>query len=400
MLILNLTRGKSTWMVPLRLPATPAEIGEAYSKLDLISKDESSTHIASVVSELGFLDGYLRDKHLDSFDEVNELARRIDRMNEQERRTLEGALAAESISSAADVLRIADSLKDYFFIAGVTTEKELGRLLIDSGYMDVPESIRPYLDYAAIGTEYYAERGGAFTAEGYTLRRNNAEPLLPWAEEQQMPIFRLFLRSPDWQKYNDEPCVLELPATPEQFREAREKLGVSDLADASLVRVECLIERLEPYIPLHKPDLTLLQDLAVLLSADLESGGEKLALAVFDANRPDSLAAACDLAIELDRSELLQTGLEEYGRNALYDLCADLEIEATIDGFMDWEAFGLHMMEEDGVVFTHFGCIQKAEPSPQRLILLGERIKDLSPGVAGRIKAMLGQEQRQEQTMY
>lgn len=39
------------------------------------------------------------------------------------------------------------------------------------------EIAKPYLDYAAIGTEYYAERGGAFTGSGYALRRKNAEPL-------------------------------------------------------------------------------------------------------------------------------------------------------------------------------------------------------------------------------
>ena len=34
-------------------------------------------------------------------------------------------------------------------------------------YRDFAEADNPYLDYATIGTKYYAERGGTFTAYGY-----------------------------------------------------------------------------------------------------------------------------------------------------------------------------------------------------------------------------------------
>ena len=48
MLILNLTRGDSGTRVPLRLPATPADVGDAYAKLDQISKKEKETRIPNV----------------------------------------------------------------------------------------------------------------------------------------------------------------------------------------------------------------------------------------------------------------------------------------------------------------------------------------------------------------
>ena len=80
MMILNLTRGKSDMRVPLRLPATPADIGEAYSKLDEISTNAKQTRIASVISEVGFLDEFFRDKQPECFVQLNELARRINRM--------------------------------------------------------------------------------------------------------------------------------------------------------------------------------------------------------------------------------------------------------------------------------------------------------------------------------
>jgi hypothetical protein len=78
MLILNLTRGDSGIRVPLHLPATPADVGDVYAKLDQISKKEKLTRIASVVSDSKFLERYFRDKLLDPLDELNELAERLD----------------------------------------------------------------------------------------------------------------------------------------------------------------------------------------------------------------------------------------------------------------------------------------------------------------------------------
>ena len=177
MMILNLTRGKSGLRVPLRLPASQEEIDAACEKLDEIVNQNEPTRIASVVSEVGFLDRYLRDRQPDSFSDLNALARRLEDMDQQQRRVFDGALCAECIEGLPDILRVASSLNDYIFINGVTTEKELGRFLVDSGYKSFPEEVKPYLDYHAIGVEYYCERGGAFSAYGYTLRRSSAEPV-------------------------------------------------------------------------------------------------------------------------------------------------------------------------------------------------------------------------------
>ena len=177
MMVLNLTRGKSGLRVPLRLPASQEEIDAAYTKLDEVGDRKLPARIASVVSEISFLDRYLRDQKPDSFSELNALAKKVEDMDQQQRRVFDGALCAECIKGLPDILRAASSLNDYIFINGVTTEKELGRFLVDSGYKSFPEEVKPYLDYQAIGVEYYCERGGAFTAYGYTLRRSSAEPV-------------------------------------------------------------------------------------------------------------------------------------------------------------------------------------------------------------------------------
>lgn len=361
MLILNLTRGRSNWRVPLSLPSTAGEIAEAYSQLDQISEKEQSTRIAGVLSEVSFFDGFFRDKYPDSFDELNELAQRLERMNEQELRTLDGALNMESVGSVADILRFTDSLKDYIFVNGVTTEKDLGRFLVDTGYKGFPEKVRPYLDYAAIGAEYCAERGGAFTAWGFTLRRRGMESLSPKEREWWKSIFRAYLQTPAWQSKSSKPYALDLPATTEQMCAAQNELEVPDLEEAELLRAECLSQPFMPYIPLQEPDFAQLRDLSVILSASMDDYGKALVLAVYDMKRPQDLTQACELSQEIWRYELV-TDVEGYGRNALYELCEDQEIVDTVDGFVDWDSFGRHMLEADGLVFTEHGYVRLSDP--------------------------------------
>ena len=236
-------------------------------------------------------------------------------MDEQELRIFDGALNAESINGITDILHIADSLKDYIFVNGVTTEKELGRFLVDSGYKGFSESVKPYLDYAAIGTEYYAERGGAFTGSGYTLRRRNAEPMI--SEQNKTTVFRVHLRTGGMRRLGQDPYVLALPASDEQLRYAKDELNIEDFEEAAVVKVECTPEYLQRYLPLNDPDIYLLNEIAENLI--MAWGGEnsfKL-MSVLAAKRPSTLEDAIDLFVRLNAYELVQCGTEEYGRNAL-----------------------------------------------------------------------------------
>ena len=360
-MILNLTRGNSSMRVPLRLPATPADVGVAYAKLDQISPAEHATRISSVISEVTFLDSFFRDKRLDALDELNELAEKVNSMTEQEKLTLDGALNAESINGISDLLHIADSLKDYIFITGVTTEKELGRFLVDSGYKGFSESVKPYLDYAAIGTEYYAERGGAFTGSGYTLRRKNAEPMI----KEQKPIFRLNLQSTVMRTHGQEPITLELPAGEDRLRRVMEALNVEDFAEARIIEAKCESSLFQRYIPLVSPNVYVLEELAECLS-DIDARGETFKmLAVLDLKKPATAEEAARLATELGNYEEPHCNEEDYGKEAILRLCGDQEIVDTIDGFIDWQEFGLYMMEQDGFVYAEHGFIREKEcPQP------------------------------------
>ena len=360
MLILTLTRGNSGMRVSLRLPATPADVGEAYAKLDQISKNEKKTRIAGVVSENEFLERFFQDKPFGPLDDLNELAKRLDNMDEQELQTFEGALNAESINGIQDIFRVADSLKDYVFISGVTTEKELGEYLVASGYKGFSEDAKPYLDYAAIGTEYYAERGGAFTAHGYTLRRSSAQSLT--AEKKEEPIFRVNLQTREMRLQRIKPVTLELPAGETRLRYVKNALNIQNFSEATVESAYCVNRFFKGTIPLQEPDVEHLAELADRLSKIFAQGDEFKMLSLLSAKRPATLEDALRLAEELGTYEIIPGSEEDYGKAALLELCGDEEILEVLDGFVDWQDFGLYLMEHDGIISTQYGAIRKVEP--------------------------------------
>lgn len=174
MLDLHLTRGEHNDWVTLRLPTSPAEIGEVYAWLDCISTCVDDTRIAAVSSSVPNIRQYIRNSDLNDIKKLNRLAGQIDSMDQSTAQTFAGALDAESINELDDVVRIAEHISDYVRIKGVTSDRELGKYLLEHGFLeDCPENVKPYLDTLAIGVEYYSKCGGAYTADGYVLRKEN-----------------------------------------------------------------------------------------------------------------------------------------------------------------------------------------------------------------------------------
>lgn len=181
MITLHLTRADDYEGVYLPLPTSPAEIGEAWAALDNISDDVASTRIVGAVSNVWGIGQYLKNTDVNDsgqFEKLNRIAEITGGLGRDECRTFEGALNAESVSSLDDVIAIGERLDQYLLLSEVSTDRELGAYLVETGVMPFDESVQPYLDYAKIGIEYYSDHGGAYTAGGYVLRRDSAEQAL------------------------------------------------------------------------------------------------------------------------------------------------------------------------------------------------------------------------------
>lgn len=188
MLKLHLTRADNYEGVYLQLPATPAEIGEAWAGLDNISDEISSTRIVGAISEVGNIGRYLKSADVNDPEQMKKLnciAEIVNTLDNDECRLLEGALTAESVNGLDEVIAIGERLNQYLLIPHITNDRELGICLVITGVKPFDMSIRPYLDYARIGVEYYSEHGGAYTAGGYVVRRDSVEQELRYVFDNQ-----------------------------------------------------------------------------------------------------------------------------------------------------------------------------------------------------------------------
>lgn len=359
-MILTLARDKSGKCVGLRLPATSTDIGAVYAKLDAISTDERKTYILRADTGIGALDRWLRDRKMDGpsyYNELGELSEKIDRMSDTERKTFDGALTGSASERVTDLLRIADSLDEYIFIHGVTTEKELGRFLVDSGYKGFPESVKPYLDYNAIGIEYHAEHDGAFTGDGYTLRRSSAEPMIT---EQERPIvFTVYLRTGGMRNLGQDPFKLTLPASDAQLQYAKDSLNIEDFEEATILQITGLEKLPLNEIPREDMDVWQLNGFAEeLVIADATQDRNKIRSAL-EMEKPTTLDEATGIIMHPENYVMVRDTCEEYGRKALLKLTGDQEVVDTVDGFIDWGEFGEQMMAEAGIVSTEYGMIRR-----------------------------------------
>ncbi len=158
-MVLILTRGGSTMRVPLRLPASPSEEMEAFERLDTISTNMSATRVAEAVSPIPNLARYIKNVYFDgsNYEKLKQLAERLDPLTETEQHIFNGALEAENVCGLDDILDIADHLEDYELNEDVICDRDLGGWLVQHDVLGIsfPETVRPYLDYVAIGAEYY-----------------------------------------------------------------------------------------------------------------------------------------------------------------------------------------------------------------------------------------------------
>lgn len=360
MIQLKLSVDKAKEGVALNLPATPAEISEACAWFECINIAPSEVKIIGAYSSVPNLWQYISSADIHSsedMEKLNTLARKVNDMDRQQESVFSGALDAESINGLDDVLKLTDHLDRYILLHGVTTDRELGAFLVDSGYKDFPERVRPYLDYAGIGAEYYAERGGAYTAAGYIQRREASQV----QSEKDGAVFRLFLHTDQGKSYR-----LSLPAEEEELDRALRCLDIEDFTQCRIDRTDCL-----PYLAEMIPDECIsvedANDLAGGIDDMRQRDGELMKyLSVLAVEQPETFTEAYQLAMELDDYERMPDDLDEYGRTVLRRAGMTEEQINTIDGYMDFALLGQYAMQEDGTRRTEFGLVRRcSEPFPE-----------------------------------
>ena len=366
MIRLKLSNKGANEGVNLDLPATPAEIGEAFSWFERIGVDLSTVRIAGVNSPVPTLGQYILRADIHDPEQMkmlNELADSIGQMDDREWNIFAGALDAESINGLDDVLKLSKRLGDYIILPNVRTDTELGRILVDTGYKNFPEAVQPYLDYRAIGAEYYAENGGAYGPGGYVRRKSSLEQ----APEHREALITLHLLTQRVAETMAEPYRLILPATDEELDQAKAQIGVDQFTEATIVKAEFGKPYLAELIPQDCICVEDANELALGIEEMTQRDGELLKfLAVLSVEQPETMTDALRFAMELDDYERITEGTYEYGQSVLRRHGADDELLEAMDGYMDFAKLGEDSMVEDGVRQTEFGLIRRcSSPFPE-----------------------------------
>ena len=354
--------------VVLKLPATPAEVSETCAWFERLGIAPGEVRIIGVNSPIRTIGQYISGADIHNAGDMvklNELAAAIDKMDSRQQNIFAGALDAESINSLDDVLKLSKRLDDYIILPNINSDTEMGRFLVDTGYKNFPEAVQPYLDYRAIGAEYYAENGGAYGSGGYVRRKSSLEQI----SEHRDALITLYLLTKRMAGTMVDPYRLSLPATDEELDQVKARLGVDHFTEATIVKAEFGRPYLAELIPQDCICVEDANELALGIEEMTQRNGELLKfLAVLSVEQPETMTDALRFAVELDDYERITEGTYEYGQAVLRRHGADNELLEAMDGYMDFGKLGEDAMVEDGVCQTEFGFIRRcSSPFPKEM---------------------------------
>ena len=364
---------KRLWMeLPIKDdPQMIKTIGKLAS-LMVQDQTEANLHITDVDAPVPNLKKYiLTEGYENSLEKMNLLAHRVAVMGETDLRKFAGALDIESINSIDDIQRVADSLGDYELFPDVSSDRELGVYLVESGDVEIPRDMIPYIDYARVGAEYYANNSCAYGDNCLVTKKYETGP-------QRAVIFDLKVTSDYYQSTSKPPVRITLPAPPVKLTDIARQLGImgGDINGCRIVERTCPKDILRDLVP-ETADVSSLNGLAIEIESLTDKQLYKLC-AVLEAERPDTAARAMEIAFGLDDYEVVKSAAHpaDYGYHVLCESNheeRDIEVVEEIKDFVDFEKYGEWRMEEDGVRQTGFGMVRRiSEPfEPEERMKMG-----------------------------
>lgn len=331
MIQLFMKRSGSPAIVPLHFPASHDAMTEAVSRLDEASRT-GKTEIVEIKSVIANLPSYLSGLDPDSrtqLAQLNQLSSIIAKMDSRERNIYAGALDGSSINDLSDMIRVAEQVPDYILIPNVNSDVTLGRYVAVAGQIQgdprFPEAAWPYLDFAKIGAEYYADHGGAYTHAGYVLRKQDDALVREKKSKVQLDLSSAKAQA-----------IVCLPATKEELERVKRTLGIDCFAEAAITRVSFSVPYMDEHIPTTGVCVEDANELAWAIEGMQCDDGELLKyLSVLSVEQPGTMQEALRYAMNLDDYERIPEDAYEYGQTVLRRIGADDELVDTIDGYID-----------------------------------------------------------------
>ena len=248
------------------------------------------------------------------------------------------------IREAGASLHYDDGMRHGFLVLGVGRNDGI---LVDTQGAD-------YARYSA-----FIPNARSLLTPDIAIDRSHILPTEPWRDEGQDEMLRMTLRvdgKPDY--------TLILPADEKYLDAVKACLDIDVFADAML----CDICFKVPYIGefICDTDCPAVEDsneFAEKLEAIWQKDGMLLTYAaVLEAEQPEALRGALELLQNLDNYQRI-VDTYGYGQQRLQEtLELDDEAICELDGYMDFEKYGVDCMENDHVIETEFGRLRRLDP--------------------------------------
>lgn len=153
----------------LDLPATDEEIENAIKQLNITTITEGDGFFVSDTStDLNIEGDFLQACNMEQLNEINEIMKQIDDLNEWELEELNAILEYTGSNYFQEGWEIFEN-RNYCYYGNVSSLYDLGEQAVEEGYLDVPDNLVNYIDYEAVGRCIDCSSSGMFTRDGYII---------------------------------------------------------------------------------------------------------------------------------------------------------------------------------------------------------------------------------------
>lgn len=149
----------------VKLPVPPEKLNEVLERIGNEYEEYLVTDYEAAFANLNI-------SQYSSIAELNDLATRLDEVEEWDNDKLCAVLEMEEPTSIADIVDIIEHLDDFDLLVGVEDDQGLGEYFADElcTLEAVPTHLRGYFDYEAYGRDIRLESGNCcFTSYGFVM---------------------------------------------------------------------------------------------------------------------------------------------------------------------------------------------------------------------------------------
>lgn len=365
----------------LSLPAAPYQMLDAFEKLRL-AEGESPYWEITGARQFEELSSVLNETC--GLYDLNALAGKLSKLDEQQRTAFAGLLAIEQKKNQtipiAKLIDIACSTDCCHVVGTALNDSQLGRFCAENGFLpeldNLPDSIFELLDFERIGREHRLREGGVFAARsadhpgGYVEQHDALTEVYKTLDlTPKNPDYTLllevskgFFNDPGYD--SDKTVQLKLPASPEALSSVLDAVEAWDWREVGWSCLDCRVPMLTEMISDAGEGIDFLNCLSQRL-ADMEPKALTAYKALLEAVKCHDLQNAALLADSLDKyifSPQYSSPIE-VAKGELSTILCDREAE-IITPYVNLHQYGQALIRSYNGVLTAYGLIERVDGQP------------------------------------